>query len=158
MRPGSWFGFALMISVLLAGCSSKPSQPSNASKVSKTSQDAIAVLFDGIANLCDQGVYLNGVRIGQVQSSQLGAGNVTRTNIQLSPEAVQMLGNMVFYIDMCRLQAIELQGIGSPFQKGAPLCGFTSKAELKWFKFKTLLSDRIAAAKRRAMALQARFG
>jgi hypothetical protein len=155
MRPGSWLGLALMISVLLAGCAPKPSQPS---KVSKSSQDDIAVLFDGIANLCDQGVYLNGVRIGQIQSSQLGAGNVTKTSIQLSPEAVQMLGNMVFYIDMCQLKAVELQGVGAPFQKGAPLCGFTSKAELNWFKFKTLLSDRIAAAKRRAAALQARFG
>jgi hypothetical protein len=155
MRPGSWFGSALMISVLLAGCAAKPSQPS---KASQASQNGIAVLFDGIANLCDQGVYLNGVRIGQIQSSQLGAGNVTKTSIQLSPEAVQMLGNLVFYVDMCRMQAIALQGIGSPFQKGAPLCGFTSKAEFNWFKFKTLLSDRIAAARRRAMALQARFG
>ncbi|KJS30319.1 MAG: hypothetical protein VR64_16575 [Desulfatitalea sp. BRH_c12] len=152
MRAGIWFGFILMLAVF-AGCA-----PPEASRV--TSQEDYAVMFDGLANVYDQGVYLDGAQIGQIQSTEVGVGNVTRMMIRLSPQALQEMGtNTVFLVKMGRLEGLRLQGLGAePLQKGAPLCGFTSTADWTWFKVKTLLNDRIVAAQKRAQALQLRFG
>lgn len=78
--------------------------------------------------------------------------------IQLSPDALQTLGSPVFYVDRGRLEAERLDCLSSPLEKGALLCGLASKTELNWFKFKTVLRDRMAAARQRALFLRARFG
>jgi hypothetical protein len=136
---------ALMIG---AGCAPQPSQ--------KAGQ---AVFFDGLTNVFDDGVYLRGTRIGNIQAAETGKGNVTRINIAIAPEFASNMGaHMAFYVDGGRLEAAQLQNFGTALEAGAPLCGFASKAEFNWFKFKTLLNDRVGAARQRALALQARMG
>ena len=148
MRRGIWFVIALMALMVSIGCAPQPSQ--------KAGQ---AVLFDGLVNLFDNGIYYRGTQIGSIQTTEAGKGNVTRVNIAISPEFAASMGDHIaFYVDGGRLEAAQLQTFGTPLEPGAPLCGFVSKAEFNWFKLKTLLYDRVGAARQRALALQARMG
>lgn len=147
MRRGVWFGIVLMVLLIGAGCAPQPSQ------------DGQKVLFDGLINVFDSGVYYRGMQVGTIQSTETGSANVTQVTIALTPDFTPRMGNhVVFYVDGGRLEAVPLQAFGDPLEKGAPLCGFASKAEFNWFKFKTLLNDRVGAARQRALALQARLG
>lgn len=149
MRRGLRFLIALMaLTVVGMGCAPQPSQ--------KAGQ---AVLFDGLINLFDDGIYYRGSRIGNIQATETGKGNVTRVNIAISAEFSSNVGDhVVFYVDGGHLEAALLQPLGAPLEPGMPLCGFGSKAEFNWFKFKTLLNDRVGAARQRTMALQTRMG
>ncbi|MFZ1985701.1 MAG: hypothetical protein WAU91_14880 [Desulfatitalea sp.] len=147
MRRGVWFGIVLMVLLIGAGCSPQPSQ------------DGQKVLFDGLTNVFDNGVYYRGTQVGTIQSKETGSANVTRITIMVTPDFAPWMGNhVVFFVDGGRLEAVQLQAFGDPLEKGAPLCGFASKAEFNWFKFKTLLNDRVSAARQRALALQAGLG
>jgi hypothetical protein len=143
-----WVGILLVLSLLALG-----------SGCAKAKQDGHAVMFEGLVQLYDQGVYFNGTRVGEVQSVDKGAGHVTRVLIQFSPGFIEKMGsNVAIYVDGGRLQADKLQGLGGALDPAAPICGFGSQAALNWFKFKTLLNDRIPVAQRRALELQARMG
>jgi len=147
MRRGVWFGIVLMVLLIDAGCAPQPSQ------------DGQKVLFDGFTNVFDKGVYYRGTQIGTIQSTETGSANVTQITIAVSPDFKPQMGNhVVFYVDGGRLEAVQLQAFGDPLEKGTPLCGFASKAEFNWFKFKTLLNDRVSAARQRVLVLQARLG
>ncbi len=123
-----------------------------------TAEDGYAVLFGGIPQVYDKGVYFNGESVGTIESTQASAANVTKMVVSLAPEFVQTMGNnMAFYVNAGRLEAAPLQNIGQAYVKGEPLCGFHSKADLNWFKFKTLMLDRTLAARELALGLQARF-
>jgi len=148
MRRGIWFVIALMALMISMGCAPQPSQ--------KAGQ---AVLFDGLINVFDNGIYYRGTQIGSIQATETGKGNVTRVTIAISPEFAANMGeHVVFYVDGGHLEAAQLQSFGIPLEPGAPLCGFASQAEFNWFKFKTLLKDRVGAARQRALGLQARMG
>lgn len=148
MRRGIWFVMALMALMISMGCAPQPSQ--------KAGQ---AVFFDGLINVFDHGVYHRGTQIGSIQATETGKANVTRVTIAITPEFAASMGDhVVFYVDGGHLEAAQLQSFGIPLEPGAPLCGFASKAEFNWFKFKTLLKDRVGASRQRALALQARMG
>lgn len=148
MRRGFWFLIVLMALMVSVGCA-----PPNSQKAGQ------AVLFDGLVNIFDDGVYYRGTLIGSTQGTETGKGNVTRINIAISSEFAPNMGeHVVFYVDRGRLEAAQLQSFGTALEQGAPLCGFGSKVEFNWFKFKTLLNDRVGAARQRALALQARMG
>jgi len=148
MRRGIWFVIALMALMISMGCAPQPSQ--------KAGQ---AVLFDGLINLFDNSIYYRGTQIGSIQATDTSKGNVTRVTIAITPEFAAGMGDqIVFYVDGGHLEAAQLQSFGIPLEPGAPLCGFASKAEFNWFKFKTLLKDRVGAARQRALGLQARMG
>lgn len=146
-----WGGFytALMIltiTVGVAGCARVPQQ------------DGYAVMFEGAVRLYDDGVYYNGTRVGEVQSAEKGNGFVTRLRIGFAPEFIEKMGaNLAMYVDNGRLVADKLQGLGGDLDPQVPLCGFSSQVGFNWFKFKTLLNDRIPAARQRALELQARM-
>lgn len=148
MRRGIWFVMALMALMISMGCAPQPSQ--------KAGQ---AVFFDGLINVFDNGIYYRGTPIGTIQATETGKANVTRVTIAISPEFAASMGeHVVFYVDGGHLEAAQLQSFGIPLEPGAPLCGFASKGEFNWFKFKTLLKDRVGASRQRALALQARMG
>lgn len=137
----------LMLIFMVAGCAVNQSQTGD------------AVLFDGPVHLFDEGVYWQGTKVGTVVNQETGSGNILRVTVDLSPELKNQMGNnMAIYVDNGRLSVARLQGIGEPLEAGTPLCGFTSKTDLHWFKFKTLLNDRITKATQRALSLQAQFG
>lgn len=145
MRLRTRFSITLIIAAVAFGCAPQ------------VKQDGNAVLFDGIINLYEEGVYFGGERVGSIQSREI-AGGITKLIIRLSPDFVAQTGNnLALYIHAGRLEAAMLQRIGQTLGKDALLCGFASKSELNWFKIKTLLNDRIDAAQKRAAALQMRF-
>ncbi len=148
MRRGFWFLIAIMTLTVGVGCAPQPSQ--------KAGQ---VVLFDGMINVFDDGIYHRGSRIGSIQATETGPGNVTRVQIAISPEFAPSMGDHVaFYVDGGHLEAVLLQPFGAPLAPSAPLCGFGSKVDFNWFKFKTLLNDRVGAARQRALMLQTRMG
>lgn len=146
MRRWGVFLLALIISTAVAGCAKAP-------------QDGYTIMFEGPIHVYDDGVYYSGGRVGEVQSIDKGAGNVTRVVVRFSSDFIQKMGNnFALYLDSGRLSADKLQGMGGSLQAEIPFCGFRSKAAFNWFKFKTLLNNRIPAAKHRALALLARMG
>ena len=121
-------------------------------------QEGYAVLFDGMVNIYEDAIYFNGNEVGRVLTKEVGGAGTTKLTVALSPELVAGTGNnLALYAHAGRLEATTLQRMGQALEKDAPLCGFISKSELNWFKIKTLLNDRINAAKKRAAALQAQF-
>ncbi|MDA8139843.1 MAG: hypothetical protein M0036_14430 [Desulfobacteraceae bacterium] len=141
-------GILLLLSILalFSGCA-------------KAKQEGHAVMFEGLVQLGEQGVYFKGERVGEVLSLDQGAGYVTRAMVRLSPEFITHMGNnMALYVDSGLLQADTLQGMGGEFDPTVPICGFGSQAAFNWFKFKTLLNDRVFVARQRALELQARMG
>ena len=66
--------------------------------------------------------------------------------------------NWVFFVDNGRLTAFRIAPLGKPTTQGDNLCGFGSKAALNWFRFKTLLTNRIYKARQIADTLTRRFG
>jgi hypothetical protein len=147
MRLRVGFFVTLMIVALAVGCAPQGKQ------------DGYAVLFDGMVNIYDDAIYLNSSEVGAVLSTEAGGGGVTKITVTLSPELVAQSGdNLALYAHAGRLEVATLQRMGQALEKGAPLCGFTSKSQLNWFKVKTLLNDRVNAAKKRAASLLAKFG
>jgi hypothetical protein len=64
-------------------------------------------------------------------------------------------GGWYLWLSICLFAVV---GCTNQSDQGDLLCGFNSWASLNWFKFKTLISDRIAVAKYRARNLNDRFG
>ncbi len=118
----------------------------------------IIVMFEGLPNLYTDTVYYNGVAIGQI-TSQEEQSAVAKVTISLAPEFEKQAGqHMAFYAAGGSLIAAKLHNFGKPLASGDKLCGFTSKAAFNWFKFKTLLNDRVAKAIQQAEELYSRFG
>lgn len=137
---------ALLIVALAIGCAPQGKQ------------EGYAVLFDGMVNIFEDAIYFNGNEVGRVLTKEVGGAGATKLTVALSPELVAATGNnLALYAHAGRLEVSTLQRMGHALEKDSPLCGFISKAELNWFKIKTLLNDRINAAKKRAAALQAQF-
>lgn len=145
----TWVGFlvTLLIAVAATGCAPK------------TSVDGYVVMFEGPLSLSDQDVYFTGVKVGTIVSMETSASNVTRVVVSPDSDFKDQIGaDIVLYAHAGRLEVSKLKNISEPLETGMPLCGFSSKSELSWFKFKTLLSDRVSAARKHALELQARFG
>ncbi len=123
-------------------------------------QDGFAVMFDRMPKINDENnLYYKGMIVGSIHSRTVGAGNVAKIIVTLKEDFARYNGNnLALYLRNGRLEVAKLTAIGQPLQNGDLLSGFSSRAGLNWFKFKTLISDRINAAKYRARNLNDRFG
>ena len=117
------------------------------------------VFFDAKPKLYGDLIYHANQQIGQILSSTEGAAGVLKLMVDLDRDFVDDMGtNIAFYADHGRLNVIRLQTEGPPASEDELFCGFSSKAGLNWFKFKTLLKNRISAAQRRAQDLHRKSG
>jgi hypothetical protein len=123
-------------------------------------QGGIAVMFDQMPNIIDQShVYDNGMRVGSIHSVRVGGAGVVQIMVSLEDAFIRDAGdNIALYPHRGRLEVAKLSGIGQPLQKGDLVSGFSSRAGLNWFKLKTMISDRTAASKYRALNLRTLFG
>ena len=123
-----------------------------------TGQKGIHVMFDGMPKIYHTDVYYHGRSIGKVLDQQGSSGAVGNVIITLDSELMRHAGqHWAFYVDGGRLTASALSSTGHSLKPGDRVCGFHSKAELTWFKIKSLLSHRIAKANRRAQKLFLRY-
>jgi hypothetical protein len=122
-------------------------------------QKGIHVYFEQQPGYYQENVYWFGQVIGKIVDSQVGTGAVTRITVQLDPSFKDRAGkNWAFYMDSGRLTAGQLSPNRKPLQAGESISGFNSRAAFNWFKFKTLLNDRVGRSQRRADRLRLRFG
>lgn len=120
--------------------------------------DGIHVMFKGVPKIQTTDVYHNGRVVGSILEQSTVKGGASMVKIRISPDYKRHAGtHWAFYTDMGRLTAGRLNSSGSPLTPGDRVCGFHSKAALNWFKVKTLLSNRISEAGRRAEKLYRRF-
>jgi hypothetical protein len=140
--------FLAMCLLLIGGCTSQSDL-----------QDGIAVMFDRMPDIMDiDTVYYNGIKVGDIHSIAAGAGNVVKMMVSLDDEFTRYTGdNIALYPRRGRLEIEKLMAVGQPVQKGDLLSGFSTRVGLNWFKIKTLISDRILAAKHRAWNLHNLF-
>lgn len=122
------------------------------------SKQGLDIMFDGRANITQPEVYFSNKVVGEIMSRQLGNGSVEMITITLAPEFENQIGrHWVFYIRNGRLIAARIGSDRKTLPADAKLCGFHSKSALNWFKFKTLLDDRVYRASLRAEQLYRRF-
>ena len=122
-------------------------------------RQGIDVYFEAPPTVYQTGVYWSGRVVGKIVDRHVGRSSVSRITIELDPQFEKRIGgNFAFYVDRGRMTAGQLSLGGGQFDAGAIACGFNSKAAYNWFKFKTLLNDRVGKAKRRANSLLVRFG
>lgn len=128
-------------------------------RVPESGDPGYMILFDDMPDIKSEQIYYAGREIGQIRSTDRGARDVIKITAQLDEDFLQEMGNNIaFYPDHGRLTATRLQAIGEPLPKDAILCGFSSKITLGWFKFKTMLENRISAANHRALSLYRKSG
>jgi hypothetical protein len=123
-----------------------------------SSKQGLQVMFDGRPNITQPEVYFVNKVVGKMTSRQMGKGSVEMITIGLAPEFKKHVGrHWVFFVDNGRIQAARIGTAGKPLSADDRLCGFRSKSALNWFKFKTLLSDRVYKASLRAQMLYRRY-
>jgi hypothetical protein len=126
---------------------------------SGSNQEGIQVLFEQNPRIYKTEVYYFGQVIGEVVDQKSGNGSVYKVVIRLVSAYAKDIGrHWVFYVENGCLNAATLNASGQPLAAGARLCGFDSKAALNWFKFRTLLTDRVYKATQKAESLSRRFG
>lgn len=124
-----------------------------------TTHDGVYVMFKGRPYITKADVFYYGKVVGQIQSKEAHGSSVSRVTVRLAPDFQKKMGtNWAFYVRGGRLMAARINSGGKPINTGEKMCGFNSKAALSWFKFKTLLTDRVTRARMRADALYQRFG
>lgn len=115
-------------------------------------------MFDGRPNITQPEVYFANKVVGKITSRQMGKGSVEMITIGLLPEFKKQVGrHWVFFVDTGRIQAARIGSAGKTISADDRLCGFRSKSAFHWFKFKTLLSDRVYKASLRAETLYRRY-
>lgn len=120
--------------------------------------EGIHVMFRGIPKIHHPDVFYHGRVVGSILEQPSVNGGATKVTIRISPEYREHAGHhWAFYVDMGRLTAGRLSSSGEPIAAGDTMCGFQTKTAFNWFKVKTLLSDRIAEAGRKAERLHRRF-
>lgn len=121
-------------------------------------EQGIQVYFNAPPTLYKQDVYWQGQAIGKILGQETGQSPVTRVTIALDAPFESKIGpNWAFFANNGRLHAGRLAIGAEASATEIYVNGFTSKAAFNWFKFKTLINDRVGKAKRRAGRLHARF-
>ena len=124
-----------------------------------SSRQGLAVIFESPTRIYKQEVYFRGQSIGRILGQETGKGSVQKVSIQLSADHIdKAASNWVYYVDNGRLTAFRIAPFGNSRDQGANICGFNSKAALNWFRFRTLLTNRIYKAGQIADTLTRRFG
>ena len=135
-----------LVFLLLVGCD-----------VPSSKQDLL-VMFDGLPTITQPDVYFANKVVGKITSRQMGRGSVEMITIALLPVFKREMGrHWAFFVDKGRIQAARIGSAGKPIAADDRLCGFRSKSAFHWFKFKTLLSDRVYKASLRAEMLYRRY-
>lgn len=123
-----------------------------------SSKHDLQVMFDGRPNITQPDVYFANKVVGKITDRQMGKGSVEMIAISLLPEFKKQIGrHWVFFVDNGRIQAARIGSADTPISDDDRLCGFRSKSAFNWFRFKTLLSDRVYKASLRAEMLHRRF-
>jgi hypothetical protein len=141
------FTYALgLVLLLLVGCDAA------------SPKHDLQVMFAGRPNIAQSEVYFTNKVVGKMTSRQMGKGSVEMVSINLAPEFKKQVGrHWVFFVDHGRIRAVRIGPSGKPLSADERLCGFGSKSALNWFKFTTLLSDRVYRSSKRAQMLYRRF-
>jgi hypothetical protein len=135
-----------LVFLLLVGCN-----------VASSQQD-VQVMFDGRPNITQPNVYFVNKVVGKITSRQMGNGSVEMIAIGFLPEFKKHVGrHWVFFVDNGRIQAARIGTAVRSISADERLCGFRSKSAFNWFKFKTLLSDRVYKASLLAEMLYRRY-
>ena len=112
------------------------------------------IMFESAPNLFENGVYANGVGIGEIVEKTTAGNGVTRLAIVLNGESRDLLkDSSAFYVSTGRLVHTSLAGFGNPVEPGAKLMGFSSRMGVGWFKTKNLMTQTSRAAAKRAQVL-----
>jgi hypothetical protein len=118
----------------------------------------IHVMFKGVPRIDQKEVYYNGRVVGSILEQSADHNGASKVTIRIDPDYRQYAGHhWAFYPQMGRLTAARMKTAGPPLQPGDIMCGFQSKSAFNWFKLKTLLSNRISEAGRRAEKLNLQF-
>jgi len=112
------------------------------------------IMFAGTPTLFENGVYANGVGIGEIVENATAVNGVTRLAIVMNGDGKDLLqDSSAFYVSTGRLTHITLAGFGNPVEPGAKLMGFSSRMGVGWFKTKNLMTQTPRAAAKRAQEL-----
>lgn len=135
-----------LVFLLLVGCNAASSK-----------QD-LQVMFDGRPHITQPDVYFANKVVGKITSRHTGKGSVEMITIGLLPEFKKRIGrHWAFFVDNGRIEATRIGSADKPVSADDRLCGFRTKSAFHWFKFKTLLSDRVYKASLRAEMLYRRY-
>jgi hypothetical protein len=125
----------------------------------KESGDGYNIVFDEMPDIRNEGIYYNNAEIGHITSILKGSKGITVLTVTLDKALVQDLGmGVVFFPDHGILNAFRIKSTTAPLPEDFVFCGFSSEAGLKWFKLRTIFSNRISSASRRALKLFRKSG
>jgi len=112
------------------------------------------IMFDSHPTLFENGVFANGVGIGEIVETATAGNGVTRLAVVMNGDGKDMLtDSSAFYVASGRLTHIALAGYGNPVEPGAKLMGFSSRMGVSWFKTKNLMTQTPWAAAIQAQEL-----
>lgn len=135
----------LLAMVLATGCQEKKG-------------NVFFIMFESAPNFFENGVYANGVGIGEIVEKATAGNGVTRLAIVLNGDSKDMLkDSSAFYVSTGRLMHTALAGFGNPIEPGAKSMGFSSRMGVGWFKTKNLMTQTSRAAAKRAQELYEAF-
>jgi len=112
------------------------------------------IMFENTPNLFENGVYADGVVIGEIVEKATAGHGVTRLAIVVNGDGKDLLqDSSAFYVSTGRLTHTTLAGFGNPVEPGAKLIGFNSRMGVGWFRTKNLMTQTSRAAAQRAQEL-----
>lgn len=130
----------------------------NSGCTTNESPQGYSILFQSPPDIYSNHIYDNGIEVGRIIDKKMNSMGIMKLSIELNSDWVATNHeNVAFYPNNGNLEVDRLLDFGSPISKENVFCGFPGKSGIVWFKLKTLISDRSAAAKQRAVELQAMF-
>jgi len=112
------------------------------------------IMFESTPTLFENGVYANGVAIGEIVENATADNGMTRLAIEMNGDGKGLLhDSSAFYVSRGCLAHTTLAGFGNPVEPGAKLMGFSSRMGVGWFKTKNLMTQTSRAAAKRAQEL-----
>lgn len=147
MRRWGSFSMLLILFFLVVGCQTS------------SRQDVYYVLFDGMPNIFDRGIYFRNIQIGDIVSQAAAKNNIYRLAISIGPEHKDLMtDNIAFFISTGRLEYTRFSNFGNPLPPEARLSGFHSKSSLLGFRVKNIMRPLSGAAAKRADRLNSLGG
>ena len=117
------------------------------------------IVFNGMPDIRKEGIYYENQEVGRITNTVKGSKDVVAFTAVLDEAFIQEMGmNVVFFPEYGALKAFRLQSVSPPLPEDFVFSGFSSKASLNWFKFRTIFNNRITSANRRALKLYQKSG